>query len=391
MSIRTPRRAFLIQGGRTAIGLSLLPLSACSRAPESTSEPARDVLGDLIAHLDGQIPSLLAGSQVPGLSIAIVSDARLAWSRAFGVKNSASKAPADTDTLFEAGSISKPVFAYAVMKLHEKGVLDLDAPLTRYVPERWIEGDSRFDALTARHVLSHTTGLPNWRSGQEPLRIQFAPGSRWQYYGEGYSYLQLVVAHLTGSVSTRSCETMFDGLRVCETEIDAYLTTNLLRPFGMQTSRYVWDNTLADHTADPHDEKGLPLTRPKATHILAARYGAAGGLSTTATEYARFLIEVLDPKPSDAFRLTRANRDEMIRPQVKVDDVSSWALGWQILHQKKGDLLSHGGDNPGFKAFVLASADRKAGYVILTNGDRGMDVIGKLVNGDTPLNVFVSG
>lgn len=81
----------------------------------------------------------------------------------------------------------------------------------------------------------------------------------------------------------------------------------------------------------------------------------------------------------------------MIRPQVKVDDVSSWALGWQILHQKKGDLLSHGGDNPGFKAFVLASADRKAGYVILTNGDRGMDVIGKLVNGDTPLNVFVSG
>jgi len=124
---------------------------------------------------------------------------------------------------------------------------------------------------------------------------------------------------------------------------------------------------------------------------MAARYGAAGGLSTTATEYARFLIEVLDPRPSDAFRLTRASRDEMIRPHVKVDDSSAWALGWQIRHQKNGNLLSHGGSNPGFKSFVLASTERKSAYVILTNGDNGGDVIGKLTSGDTPLNEFVTG
>jgi hypothetical protein len=124
---------------------------------------------------------------------------------------------------------------------------------------------------------------------------------------------------------------------------------------------------------------------------MAARYGAAGGLSRTATEYARFLIEVLDPKPSDTFRLTETSRSEMLRSQVKVDDASSWALGWQILHQKKGNLLSHGGDNPGFKAFVLASAEHKSGYVILTNGDNGTEVIGKLAKGDTPRNLFVTG
>jgi CubicO group peptidase (beta-lactamase class C family) len=391
MSTSTPRRAFLVRSGRTALGLSLLSVIGCSRTSDATVEPPPPGLADLTTHLDTQIPPLLSASGVPGLSIAIVSQARLAWSRAFGLKNAASKAPANTDTLFEAGSISKTVLAYAVMKLHEKGVLDLDAPLTRYVSERWIAGDSRFDQLTARQVLSHTTGLPNWRSPQQPLDIQFDPGTRWQYSGEGYSYLQLVVAHLTGHVSATSCETMFDGLRVCETDIDAYLRTNLLRPFGMPSSRYVWDDTLADRMADPHDEQGSPLTRSRATPVLAARYAAAGGLSTTPTEYARFLIEVLDPRPSDAFRLTRANRNEMIRPQVKVDDASSWALGWQILHQKNGDLLSHGGDNPGFKAFVLASAERKAGYVILTNGEKGMDVIGPLVNGDTPLNLFVSG
>lgn len=388
MPSRTPRRLFLIQSGRTALGLSLLPLAACSHQPDARRESEEDDLTDLTSELEAQIPSLLAAAHVPGLSIAIVRDGRVAWSRGFGVTNSISKIPVDTDTLFEAGSVSKTVFAYAVMKLCEKGILDLDRPLTNYVSERWIEGDPRFSQITARHVLSHTSGLQNWRSKAEPLRIHFTPGSRWQYSGEGYSYLQLVVAHLTGRVSTQSCETLFDGLTVCATEIDAYLKTNLLTPFGMSSSGYVWQ-TPSRHTAAAHDRAGTPTNRPGATAITAARYGAAGGLSTTATEYARFLIEVLDPKPSDAFRLTRTSRDEMIRPHVKADGSTSWALGWQILHQKKSNLLSHGGDNPGFKSFVLASAERKSGYVILTNGDNGGEAIGKLTSGDTPLNKIV--
>jgi CubicO group peptidase (beta-lactamase class C family) len=280
------------------------------------------------------------------------------------------------------------VFAYAVVKLHEKGVLDLDTPLTTYISERWIADDPRFDQITARHVLSHTGGLQNWRSTKNPLRMHFAPGSRWLYSGEGYSYLQLVVAHLTGRVSAESCE-LFDGVRVCATEIDAFLKANLLRPFGMTSSGYVWD-TASRNVAVAHNRDGKPTNRPGATPIMAARYGAAGGLSTSATEYARFLIEVLDPKPADAFRLRRTGRDEMIRPHVKVDDTSSWALGWKILHQPDGNnLISHGGDNPGFKAFVVGSPARKSGYVILTNGDSGGEVIGKLTNGDTPLNAFV--
>ena len=390
MPNRTPRRVFLVNSGRGALGLSLFPLAACSRPPDAASDTERAAPTALIADLEAQIPSLLSAAHVPGLSIAIVRSGRIAWSRGFGVKHSTSKAPVDTDTLFEAGSVSKTVFAYAVMKLCEKGVLNLDTPLANYVSDRWINDDPRFDQITTRHVLSHTSGLQNWRSAEEPLRMQFAPGSKWLYSGEGYSFLQLVVAQLTGRVSTQSCEKLFDGLTVCSTDIDPYLKTNVLRPFGMSASGYVWE-TSSEHAATAHGQDGKPTGRPGATRIMAARYGAAGGLSTTATEYAKFLIEVLDPRPSDTFRLTQASRAEMLRPQVKVNDASSWALGWQILHQKKGNLLSHGGDNPGFKAFVLASAERKSGYVILTNGDNGSEVIGKLANGDTPLNVFVTG
>lgn len=180
MPSRTPRRLFLVQSGRTGLGLSLLPLAACSRPPDARRESEEDAPTALTADLETQIPSLLAAAHVPGLSIAIVRDARVVWSRGFGVKNSISKAPVDTDTLFEAGSVSKTVFAYAVMKLGEKGLLDLDTPLTKYTSERWIKDDPRFNQITARHVLSHTSGLQNWRSTKERLRIHFAPGSQWQ-------------------------------------------------------------------------------------------------------------------------------------------------------------------------------------------------------------------
>jgi CubicO group peptidase (beta-lactamase class C family) len=386
-----PRRAFLVHGGRTALGLSLFPLAACSRPREAASEARVDAPAALIADLEAQIPGLLAAAHVPGLSIALVSNGRVAWTRGFGVKRSGSSDLVDANTMFEAGSVSKTVFAYAVMKLCEKGVLHLDTPLVNYVSERWIRDDPRCGQITTRHVLSHTSGLQNWRSGEDPLRMHFVPGSKYQYSGEGYSFLQLVVAHLTGRVSTQSCETLADGLAVCATDIDAYLTANLLRPFGMSNSRYVWDTASTPNAAAAHGKDGTPINRPGPTPILAARYAAAGGLGTTATDYARFLIEVLDPKPSDEFRLTKSSRAEMIRPQVKVDDHSSWALGWQVLHDKKGDLLSHGGDNPGFKAFALASAARKSGYVILTNGDSGGEAMTKLAVGETPLNLFVMG
>src|SRR6202023_2071285 len=104
-----------------------------------------------------RIPKLMDKAVVPGFSIVIIQDAKLLWRRGFGVKNSASKEPVDNDTVFEAASTSKPVFAYAVMKLVEKGVIDLDTPLTHYTSERFLKGDPRLDLVTARHVLSHTS------------------------------------------------------------------------------------------------------------------------------------------------------------------------------------------------------------------------------------------
>jgi CubicO group peptidase (beta-lactamase class C family) len=207
--------------------------------------------------------------------------------------------------------------------------------------------------------------------------------------------LQSVVTHLTGGhVNPKDCGRFEAGFEVCATEpsIDAYMKANLLVPFGMTSSGYLWNDTIESHVARGHDEKGAPYAdRRKPSGPAVARYGMAGGLCTTATDYAKFLIEIIDPKASDAFRLNKSSLEEMLRPQVKRNPQSSWALGWQINHTESGNFIRHGGNNPGFNCFVAASVDRKSGYVIMTNSENGYNgVITKLIGGEI-LSRFLGG
>ena len=120
---------------------------------------------------------MMEETRVPGLSIAVVRDAKLRWRRGFGLRRAGSSERVDNNTVFEVGSVSKTVFAYAVMKLSERGVLDLDTPLTRYTTLRILDNDPRLDLITARHVLSHTSGLQNWRSERDHCRFTLHRGS----------------------------------------------------------------------------------------------------------------------------------------------------------------------------------------------------------------------
>lgn len=370
------RREFLKETARAAAGCGALRF--VTRAQSKTAR----AWTTLIADLEKMVPQQMAEANVPGVSIAVIRGGKLAWRLGFGVKDIQSKSPVDNDTVFEAASMSKPVFAYAAMKLCERGVIGLDIPLTKYTPERYLEGDPRLELITARHVLSHTSGFQNYRSVDEPLSIHFTPGEKYLYSGEGYIYLQSIVTHLTGHVNPNQCAGYERGLQVCATDIDSYMKRNLLVPFAMNSSGYLWSGTFEKRTARPHDLQGRPLTKKKPTATDAARYAAPGGLHTTPTDYARFLIETINPRASDAYRLSKASLDEMVRPQVKVSEGEgysiSWGLGWRIAHTKIGDLISHGGDNEGFHCIAEASIQRKTGFVIMTNADTGVELLKKL-------------
>ncbi|MDB6055668.1 MAG: hypothetical protein JWN25_3191 [Verrucomicrobiales bacterium] len=358
------RRKFLKIACQTTVGLGLVSSISCrTERGDHTRFGPPDASKPLISDLEFLIPKLMKEKIVPGVSLLLIEDGRPVWRRGFGVRDTLLKVPVDDTTVFEAQSMSKPVFAYAAMKLCERGRIDLDTPLTRYTTERRIKDDPRLDLITARHVLSHSTGFQNWASEKAPLKIDFAPGSEYRYSGEGYSYLQSIVAKLTGQ------------------PFEPFMAANILQPFRMADSGYFWNKKLKAKQARPHDAKGDPINKPDPTPVDVAKYGSAGGLFTTATDYAKFLIEAVHPKSDDPFRLNSKSFGEMIRPQIKLKDDPynrSRGLGWELAPSKKGMVIQHGGDNPGVHSFAGYCVENQRGFVIMTNGDKGWEIILRL-------------
>jgi len=372
------RRNFILWGGQAAFLTAVnLPAAIASGNRLQGSFTKDQNTEPLAKELEKLIPKLMEETKVPGLSIAIVRDGKLSWCKGFGVKDRLSQESVTEDTVFEIASVSKTVFAYAVMKLCEKGTISLDTPLVKYTSKRFLENDPRLDLITARHVLSHRSGFQNWRSPEEPLKINFTPGTDFLYSGEGYFYLQSIVTQLTGKINPNECGTYEAGLKVCATDIGDYLVRNVLTPHEMRSSGYVWTEAIGKNEALAHDIDGKLLSKSHQTVTDLARYASAGGLLTTAKDYANFIIGLFTPKEKDPFRLNRNSLMEMVRPQVKlredqkIDGASAWALGWAVRERPGGNVILHSGGQSGFKSLTMTSLEKKAGYVMLTNSDSG--------------------
>ena len=270
------------------------------------------------------------------------------------------KAPVGEDTVFEAASLSKPVFAYAVLQLVDEGKLDLDRPLMEYTTQQYIEEnflrgqleDERFRRLTARMVLSHTTGLPNWRPRGGALEFVRDPGVEFGYSGEGFVFLQKVVEDLTGM------------------ECNAFVGERVFEPLGMEHSSYVWREDYEQLAASSHSLFGD--ARPM---YKASRANAAASLRTTAADYARFLVAVMNGSG-----LKPETHAAMLTPQSETGYQGvSWGLGIGLQASGSGPSFWHWGDNGDFKAFAVAYREEKLGVVYFANSGTGLSVASGLV------------
>jgi CubicO group peptidase (beta-lactamase class C family) len=344
----------------------LVPSSLWAQASTAGKEvPLRKPSPATIATLQKSIPELLKDSAVPGLSLALIRDGKTYWVHGFGVRDVKSQQAVSEETIFEAASLSKPVFAYGVLKLVDQGKLDLDTPLSKYLPKPYIDGDARLEKITARYVLSHRTGFPNWR-GDGPLTIHFTPGERFSYSGEGFVYLQKVVEQVTGKA------------------LNDYMTEAVFQPLGMTSSSYVWRADYDTRTATGHDGAGQPGEKFKPKEA-----NAASSLHTTAGDYALFFEALLN-----GTGLKRTTQQEMERPQIAVDPECTncterqpkelskslfWGLGVGIQETKQSESLWHWGDNGQFKCFVVAYPKQKIGVVMFMDGENGLAIANELV------------
>lgn len=324
----------------------------------------RDGDNRAIIAVERDIPDLLQQAHVPGVSIALVQNAAVAWASAYGLASLQPPQEITTGTVFQAASLSKPLFAYAVLGLAARGHLALDAPLSAYLPHPSVRDDPLLPEITGRRVLSHLTGWPNWRPEGGPLTRVRAPGAAFGYSGEGYNYLQAVVEHIVGQ------------------PLDAYMREAVLGPLGMTASSYRWATPGDPRVARPHDRDGQPSDL-----YLGDRPEAASSLHTTPSDYARFLCAMLSPS-SAAGHLDEAPLAAMLRPHAYLSDTVAWGLGWGVEDTGDGLAFWHWGDNPGYKSLTVTCAATRTGVIIMTNGDAGLGLgahlVRALIGGDHP-------
>jgi CubicO group peptidase (beta-lactamase class C family) len=332
----------------------------------------------IIARLESRLPQLIKEANVPGLSVALLRDGELVWQHGFGLKNAQTGDPVTDATVFEAASLSKPVFAYAVLKLADSGKFDLDKPLTQYLPGPYDVGDdSRLNQITARHVLSHTPGFPNWRSSGGPLKIHFTPGERFSYSGEGFVYLSKVIEHITGE------------------KFNEFMKKSVFDPLGMASSSYVWQESYDMLKTYAHNSKGEPSGQNKRPKDA---YNAAASLHTTAQDYGRFVAaiwkgtglkkETLKQMLTPRVNVRAGGSVSVNRPDAKIVPDVAWGLGWGL--QTTGDGLSfwHWGDNGNSKAYVVGFTRQRMGIVFFANSSNGLsiarEIVAEAVGGEQP-------
>jgi len=323
------------------------------------------------AQIDATVNRLIGAAKVPGLGLAILNDRKIVYLKAYGLRNTEKKLPMTPDTVMTAASLTKSTFAYMVMQLVQEGVLDLDKPLYQYLSAdlseyrccRDLAGDERSKKITARMCLDHTTGFPNLRqfTDDKKLSINFEPGSRYAYSGEGVRLLELAVEIITGKDNKDLMQERIFG------------------PLGMKRTSMNWQERFEGDYADGYDEQGKSLG-PERRHDDSA----VGGMQTTPADFALVVQGVLQGK-----LLNKKAKDLMLSPQIAIlskhefptlrNETTeenkkirlSYGLGWGLYWTPYGKAFFKEGHDDGWRNYTVCFDDAGIGIVIMTNSANG--------------------
>lgn len=330
--------------------------------------------------IDATVRHLMASEQVPGLGVALIRDGRVTFVKAYGARNIEQQLPLTADTVMYGASLTKATFAYLVMQLVDEGKVDLDTPIGAYLPKPLPEyrryadlaDDPRWQRLTMRILLSHTTGFANfrWLETDRKLRLHRMPGERYGYSGEGLLLAQFVL------------ET---GLGL---DVGAEMQHRIFDRFGMRRSAMTWREDFAANVAEGYTQS-LVLE----PHRRWNRVGAAGSLDTTLHDWAQFLAAVVR---GDG--LSAQAKAEMFRRQIEIDSerqfptllpgkTERWksiglgyGLGWGVFETPRGPAFFKEGHDEGTANYALCIERARECILLMSNSTRAEGIFASLVN-----------
>jgi CubicO group peptidase (beta-lactamase class C family) len=309
-------------------------------------------------------PELLERAKEAGLSVVLIENCSATWHGDFGIADKAKNRHVGPKTLFQFGSMSKPITAWAIMMLVQEGKIDLDAPVNKYL-KSWKLKSTEYDPaeVTVRRVLHHAAGLSipsvsgvdfgarlpssvdelnGTGSSKSPVTLIEKPGSKFIYSGGGYALLQLLVEDVTG------------------TSFGAYVGRKIFKPLGMTTATFSPDEKALRQTATPYNKEGgaLPF------RVFSAE--GAAGLYATVDDYTKFVIAhcTFNNKLLKASTLTSMYQGDVVTPR--------YGLGYELMPKLTDNpIISHSGSNLGWKANFILFPTEGVGIVVATNSDVG--------------------
>ncbi|MEM9837682.1 MAG: serine hydrolase domain-containing protein [Pseudomonadota bacterium] len=357
-----------------ALSACALALGGCEQALEALptqveepSAPQSPRTADLLPG-DEAFDDLLEAFDVPGMGFATLTKCEVDRARSVGLANVETSERVTNNTAFEAASLSKPVFAYLVLQLVDEGIIDLDAPLAPFPYPRITDQDA-FAEITPRMILTHRTGLPNWSGDSQdetrtdPIAFRSAPGETHSYSGEAFELLRAyVVAKTEMSLHELFVDRLGDAMP--NSSFNGRLRGEAKPSRGYRSSR------------DASSGRDL--------YLIPHETGAAWGLITTASDYAAFLSEVCK-----ADVLSPGTQADMLRPQAplprgEMPGPAAYGLGWVIFELGSETIVNHSGNNDEYRAFTAYLPETGEGYVFLTNGRNGEDMIGAIMQSTAP-------
>ncbi|KAA1243016.1 serine hydrolase [Aquimarina sp. RZ0] len=351
---------------------------------------------DKITRLDGteiskdsltnKINQLMNDAEVHGMAITVFNAKQPVYKKTFGYKNAPKQLILTDSTNIYGASLSKAVFGLLVMKLVENNVIDLDTPLESYLSKkiyeyepqtRWhdhysdLKTDSLYHKITARMCLAHTSGFNNWRffETDRKLRVNFEPGSKYFYSGEGLVYLQVVIEKLTN----KPLEELAQEL--------------IFKPLDMHNTSYQWQPRFKKDFAHGHNTKGKIYGKD-----IDNEPRAASTLETTADDYTKFLTAVLNEQI-----LNKDSYTEIFSPQIRIKSLAhfgpnsktltnkydainlSCGLAWLNFDTPHGKAVTKSGHGDGFQHYSILFLETGKGILIMTNSDNGESIYKELL------------
>jgi len=364
-----PMKFLLHSARRTALNLSICMLSLLLFAIDSFGQRDNFPGHESSPVLRKAISEAASNYKIPGIAAAWIEHGQIKAIETFGIRDRKSGAPVTANTVFEAGSLGEPVYAYSVLFLAAEGHFNVGSPVPTYFPLPYVRDfdatspssrseplyDPQFNQITAMRVMNHTSGMPDWAVGQH-LRLQSAPGMKWSYSSEGYIYLQRAVEYATSE------------------SMESLVTRSILAPARMTHSSFTWKESYASDVAIGYDNSG--------TAIETHRYSkpiATATLYTTIRDYAQFITYLMASSPAQ--RAHESAVSLMLHPTVSVDDTVPFFWGFGFGVEKTGDDLYffHREKSSRIQSMVIASRKTGNGILIFTNSGNGLDVVADIL------------